>query len=136
MKFFGASERQVREEMQIKAASGILGSRERNCDRPIREEMQASNIAFNEDDSVSYCLPGKKDYLQRHQKRICLINLKETHEGWKRTSDIKCGFSTFVALRSPHCVLCGGSGTHSVRVCMSHENVKLTLIVVASKKQH
>lgn len=35
--------------------------------------------------------------------------------------------SQYLALRPRHCVLAGGSGTHSVYVCMCHQNFKLML---------
>lgn len=74
MKFFGSSERQVREAIKVKGQSGILSTREKKPGRPVSEEVKASIRAFYEDDSVSYCLPGKKDTLQGHQKRLLLMN--------------------------------------------------------------
>lgn len=78
MEFFGASERQVREAMKVKAHSGILGKRERRSGRPVNE-VKPTVRAFFEDDSVSYCLPGKKDTLKARQKCLLLMNLKEMH---------------------------------------------------------
>lgn len=40
---------------------------------------------------------------------------------------LKIGFSKFAELRPRNCVLAGSSGTHSVCVCTSHQNVKLML---------
>ena len=40
----------------------------------------------------------------------------------------KVGFSKFADLRPKHCVLAEASGTHSVGVCMNHQNVKLMML--------
>ena len=62
------------------------------------------------------------------QKRLVLGNLKELFELFKTTyTDEKIGFSKFAELRPKHCVLAGGSGTHSVCVCTLHQNVKLMM---------
>jgi hypothetical protein len=62
------------------------------------------------------------------QKRLVLGNLKELFELSKTTyPDEKIGFSKFAEQRPKHCVLAGGSGTHSVCVCTTHQNVKLTI---------
>ena len=65
--------------------------------------------------------------LRGRQKRLLLLNLKEMHEEWKKSCDFRCGFSTFASLRPSHCVLAGGSGTHTVCVCMQHQLFKLML---------
>lgn len=78
-------------------------------------------------------LPGKKDYVslghgQREQKRLILCNLRELYENYK--SDYpqdKIGFSTFSSLRPKYSILAGASGTHSVCVCLLHQNPKLLL---------
>lgn len=114
MTFFGASEREVREAVKVKAAEGILGTRPKRQGRVMSEAITSSIVQFFEDDSVSYCLPGRKDVLNGRQKRLLLMNLKEMHHEWKRTYNLKCGFSTFASLRPAHCVLAGASGTHTV----------------------
>ncbi len=42
--------------------------------------------------------------------------------------DKKIGFSKFAELRPQHCVLAGASGTHSVCVCTTHQNIKLMFL--------
>lgn len=65
------------------------------------------------------------------QKRLLLGSLKELFANFKdQFPDSKIGFSTFAKLRPPECVLTGSSGTHSVCVCMKHENVDLCLRAV------
>lgn len=43
----------------------------------------------------------------------------------KKKPECKIGFSTFAKLRPKECVLAGAAGTHTVCVCLKHENVKL-----------
>lgn len=91
-------------------------------------------MTFYKDDAVSYCLPGKKDVLRGNQKRLLLLNVKEMHEEWKKNCDLSCGFSTFASLRPSHCVLAGGAGTHTVCVCMQHQNFKLMIHATGLKE--
>lgn len=46
----------------------------------------------------------------------------------------KAGFSTFASLRPPWCVLAGAPGTHSVCVCVYHQNLKLMLHAVGYRE--
>lgn len=134
MDFFGASERQVRQALNMRTEGGVLGTPPKRRGRPLSEGVKASIINFYEDDAVSYCLPGKKDVLKGRQKRLLLLNLKEMHEEWKISSHLRCGFSTFASLRPSHCVLAGGSGTHTVCVCMQHQNFKLMIQAAGLKE--
>ncbi|CAN8008965.1 unnamed protein product [Ixodes pacificus] len=127
MNFFGASERQARQAVKVRSESGILGTVPKRRGRSVSEEVKASIMEFYQDDAVSYCLPGKKDVLRGRQKRLLLLSLKEMHEEWKKSCDFRCGVSTFAGLRPSHFVLAGGSGTHTVCVCMHHQNFKLML---------
>lgn len=57
-----------------------------------------------------------------------LCNLKETFYAFKEIYiQVKLGFSIFAALRPPYCILAGSSGTHTVCVCKTHQNIKLLL---------
>lgn len=83
---------------------------------------------FYEDELISTCLPGKNDVLRGKQKRLLLMNLKEAYGEWKKASGgLKGGFSKFASLRPQHCVLAGASETHSVCVCVYHQNLKFML---------
>ena len=65
---------------------------------------------------------------QRHheQKRLVLCNIKEAYQQFKVTHPgMDIGFSKFAELRPKQCVIAGGSGTHSVCVCTTHQNTKL-----------
>lgn len=83
-------------------------------------------------------MPGMKDCVSARnsngdkikiQKRLILSNLKELHEFYRlRHEKNPIGFSSFASLRPKHCVLAGGSGTHTVCVCAIHQNVKLMFL--------
>lgn len=90
---------------------------------------------FYLDEDVSHTCPGKRDYVIvnennekiHEQRRLLLMNLDEAYALFKQQySDLKIGFSTFASLRPPQCLLAlSSSGTHSVCVCVYHQNVKL-----------
>ncbi|KAJ8683513.1 hypothetical protein QAD02_019305 [Eretmocerus hayati] len=62
------------------------------------------------------------------QKRLVLYNLRELLIKFKdKHSTTKVGFSEFAQIRPSQSVLAGSSGTHSVCVCVHHQNVKLML---------
>ena len=61
-------------------------------------------------------------------KKDVLYNLRELYLKFKEQNpEIKIGFSKFAELRPEYCILAGASGTHTVCVCVYHENVKLML---------
>lgn len=127
MDFFGAPERHARDAVRLRSESGVLSVPPRRRSRPLSEEIKEAVRKFYEDDAVSHCLPGKKDVVRSHQKRLLSMNLQELHEEWKKTSQFKCGFSSFASLCPPHSVLAGGSGTHTICLCLKHQNIKLIL---------
>jgi hypothetical protein len=66
---------------------------------------------------------GERKHLQ---KQLVLCNLKEAYSSFKeKFPGAKIGFSKFAELRPKQCVLAGSSGTHSVCVCTTHQNMKL-----------
>lgn len=84
-------------------------------------------------------MPGIRDKIsvktssgrECRQKRLLLGSLNEIFANFKELSpDSKIGFSSFAKLRPPECVLTGSSGTHTVCVCMKHENIELSLRAV------
>lgn len=58
---------------------------------------------------------------------LAYATFKKLHE------DCNIGFSKFAQLRPKWCVLAGSSGTHSVCVCLTHQNVKLMLEAIDYK---
>ena len=62
------------------------------------------------------------------QKRLILCTLREAYFHFKdQNPGIKIGLSKFIELRPKHVVLPGGSGTHTVCVCVYHQNPKLMI---------
>ena len=58
-----------------------------------------------------------------------MSNLKEIYQLFKEKFPTESiGFSKFAELHPKHCVLAGASGTHAVRVCTIHQNVKLMML--------
>lgn len=104
--------------------------------RPLSEATVQAVIKFYELDEISSKLmPGCKDYVSviedgkrvQKQKRLLLSNLESLYETYKSThgEENPISFSKFAKLRPKHCVLAGSPGTHSVCVCIYHENVSL-----------
>ncbi|KAJ8688286.1 hypothetical protein QAD02_024081 [Eretmocerus hayati] len=92
---------------------------------------------FYENDDNSRIMPGMKDVKCVRvdnnvkvfvQKRLVLYNIRELYLKFKDLHpDVKVGMTKFAEARPVHCVLAGSSGTHSVCVCVYHQNVKLML---------
>jgi len=75
---------------------------------------------------------GSKEQVQ---KRLVLGNLSELYVLFKeQNTEKKVSLSVFSKLRPRHCVLAGASGTHTVCVCVYHENVKLMLDAIDIEK--
>lgn len=81
-------------------------------------------------------MPGKNDYVSvkindrkiHMQKRLILCNLNELYSIFKtKYPNVKIGLSKFAEFRPKYCVLAGSSGTHTVCICIYHENIKLML---------
>lgn len=66
---------------------------------------------------------------QHIQKKLIPCNLKELYKTFKEQYPDYCiGFSIFASLRPQHCVLAGSSGTHTICVCATHQNIKLMML--------
>ena len=65
----------------------------------------------------------------KEQKYLLFGNLREIYAVFKEENlDLKLGFSTFAALKPKECVFAGSAGTHTVCVCSTHQNVKLSIL--------
>ena len=106
-------------------------------EKPILKETVSKVIKFYESENVSTLMPGKKDTVSVKnsdgimvlvQKRLLMGNLKEVYKKFKsKNPDFSLGLSSFASLRPKHCVVAGSSGTHSVCVCPTHENMRLMI---------
>lgn len=130
---FGVSEYLVREAQKLRKEVGICSMRAPYKGKLLNEFTISLITAFYQDDEYSRQLPGIKDKvsISRNvymQKRLVLCNLKELYAAFKmKYGNEKVGFSKFCSLRPKWCVLAGSSGTHSICVCMIHQNVELII---------
>lgn len=141
---FQVSNRMARKAKALVKAKGILATPNPKPGKVLNESVIEKVIGFYNSDDVSRLMPGKKDFVSvktgdssriHVQKRLVMGNLKEVYELFKNKNPTdKIGFSKFADLRPKHCVLAGGSGTHTVCVCTVHQNVKLMLQVLKSKQ--
>lgn len=134
---FGAPDYMVRKAKALVKEKGIMSTPNPKPGKTLASSVIDLVASFYQTDEVSRMMPGKKDFVSvridgqsvHMQKRLILSNLKETYQLFKdKFPDEKIGFSKFAELRPRHCVLAGGSGTHSVCVCTIHQNVKLMII--------
>ncbi|CAH0547525.1 unnamed protein product [Brassicogethes aeneus] len=146
---FNISEKTVRTARNLSKEHGIFPkSRQINLKgRPsISEEVHTTVLDFYQQDDVSRLCPGAKEFTSvrdksgkkvHKQKRLLLFNLKELFLMFKEEkSYIKIGFSKFCALRPKWCVLAGGAGTHTVCVCLYHQNLKLLCNVISKSVKY
>lgn len=140
--FFGCSRRFVnsaRTRVEEHGTVGVLSAKDPRPGKKLPHAIEELVRGFYEsdDNSSSRLLPGKKDFVsvkqhdgtRKHiQKRLMLCNLQELYAEFKRLHPgKKVGFSKFCQLRPKQCVLAGDSGTHTVCVCIYHQNVKLMI---------
>lgn len=82
-------------------------------------------------ETVTVKVDGHKEIKQKH---LLLYDVKILHSMFKeKYPQYPIGLSKFAELRPKWCVLAGASGTHSVCVCTTHQNVKLMIDAVNLK---
>ena len=142
---FKTSKHMVKRARKLKCENGVLAEPTPKCGKPLSEVVKQQVVNFYCDDEFSRCCPGKKDCVSVKlegkrtlmQKHLLLCNVKELYlEFLKRNPTLKIGFSTFCGLRPPWCITVASSGTHSVCVCESHQNVKLMLASIPSNEDY
>lgn len=137
MRVFNAPNYLVRQSKKILKEKGFMEGPNPRPGKCLPVDTVEIVHSFYESDEVSRAMPGIKDCVtvtepdgvrKKLSKRLILSNLKEAHKHFKdKYPNIKIGFSKFAELRPKHCVLAGQSGTHSVCVCTTHQNVKLMI---------
>ena len=138
---FGATAYMVKKARNLKEVHGVLATPDMKRPGASMSDAQKEAVRmFYERDDISRQCPGQKDFISvrdkdgtRHvQKRLILANLREIYEVYKKEVDKPVGFSKFAELRPKWCILAGRSGTHSVCVCLYHQNPKLMLSAVTN----
>ena len=134
---FGVTNYMAKRVKKLVEDKGVLSSPNFNAGKPLPESTLEQVRKFYSHDDISWVMPGKKDFVSvrnangikvHQQKRLVLCNLREAYHQLKILHpDVKIGFSTFAQLRPKECVLAGSSGTHSVCVCVVHQNAKLMM---------
>lgn len=144
MSEFKVPERMVRTANKLIEKEGILAMPEKKRGRPLCSEIKDLVHNFYMDEEYSRVCPGMKDKIsvridgvkQEKQKYLLLCNIKELYvEFQKAYPTVKIGISKFFQLRPKWCITVGTAGTHSVCVCMIHQNVKLMLAGISVKKE-
>lgn len=128
----------VEKAQQVRASKGILklpdaGTSVTELEKVAQEEakqyyLDCSTLMPGIRDKISVKTPAGRE---SRQKRLLLGSLNEIFANFKELfPNLKIGFSTFAKLRPSECILTGSSGTHTVCVCMRHENIELSLRAV------
>ena len=134
---FGATNYMVRKAKQLVNTRGILSTPNPKPGKMLSNDTVKLVYNFFENDEISRCMPGKKDFISvkedgrkvHKQKRLLLCNLNEAYTLFKEHyPNVKIGISKFCELRPKHIVTVSSSGTHTVCVCSICQNVKLMLI--------
>ncbi|KZS09833.1 Cc8L18.2-like protein [Daphnia magna] len=143
--YFGVSLRAAAKASALYRENGILPKAEGGNKRKggLTEDDEKRIVEFYTSDEFSRQLPGMKNVKSvkqadgkrlNVQKRLLLVNIDELHRDYKKklTSDglRAFGLSVFASLRPPNVITVGSSGTHSVCVCVYHQNVKLRLAAI------
>ena len=134
---FGTSVRFALRAKKLRKEKGCLSEPNQKPGKTLSNETAEKVRQFYMRDDVSREMPGKKDFLsvvndngkrEHMQKRLMLCNLREAHQLFKRENpDVVVGLSKFSELRPAQCILAGPTGTHTVCVCVHHQNVKLMM---------
>lgn len=143
--YFGVSEYAASQAENLKTTSGVLATpAAKRPSRQLTEDAKLRAINFYLSDEYSRQLPGMKNVKSvrqengkriKMQKRLLLLNIDELHAEYiKKFPNVDgtkaISFSAFADLRPKHVITVGSSGTHSVCVCIYHQNVKLMLSAI------
>lgn len=137
IKTFGCSNTFAKKCYKLKNEKGILSVPDPKTGNKIAAETVDLVQKFYLSDENSRELPGIKDFVlvkkgdgkkEKIQKRLVYCNLRELYRLFKSEfPKHKTSFSKFAEYRPQECVLAGASGTHTVCVCIIHQNVKLMI---------
>jgi len=133
---FNVSERLVKVARKLKNSGGILAIPGKKPGKKLSEDVENRVLKIYENDEYGRMCPGKKECISvkidgvktQKQKRLMLCNLRELFLEYRKINGPEVGFSKFCELRPQWCITAGPAGTHSVCVCLLHQNVKLMLI--------
>lgn len=133
---FKCSYRMAKQSKNLKHTGGVLAIPPFKKGKNLDEKTVQKVIEFYENDTNGRIMPNKKDTVvvkiddqkERKQKHLLLYDIKVLHSMFKKKyPEHPIGLSKFAELRPKWCVVAGASGTHSVCVCTTHQNVKLMI---------
>ena len=137
MEEFGVTSYMARSAKKLVEDKGVLSTPNSKAGNPLSGNTLELVRSFYCHDDISRVMPGKKDFISvrnadgekvHQQKRLVLCNLKEAYHQFKVLHPgVKVGFSKFAQLRPKECVLAGKTGTHTVCVCVTHQNATLMM---------
>ncbi|XP_047133454.1 uncharacterized protein LOC124811601 [Hydra vulgaris] len=134
--YFSVSNYLIIKSRSLAKKEGVLAVPQTKRGKMLPDQINTLVKIFYENDENSRQMPGQKDFVSvswkvHMQKRLLLSSLKELFVSFKILyPHVKLGFSKFCVLRPKWCVLPNSSGTHSVCVCIYHQNMKLILLPI------
>lgn len=140
---FGCSWQFAKKAKDLRNANGILAETTAKAGKTLPTSTVKNVVNFYTSDENSRIMSGKKEVVSvkdengrsLKQKRLLLLDLKGLFRLYKEThKSFPVSFSKFALLRPKECILAGGSGTHSVCVCVIHQNCKLLLDAINIEK--
>lgn len=139
---FGCSWQFAKKAKDLRNANGILAETTAKAGKKLPTSTVENVVKFYTSDENSRVMAGKKEVVSvkdkdgrsLKQKRLLLLDLRGLFILYKEIySMFPLSFSKFCQIRPKECVLAGGSGTHSVCVCIVHQNCKLMLDAIDIK---
>lgn len=133
---FGCSERQARQAKLLREAEGVLATPNARSGKKLPDVTIQKVRDFYQCDRNSRIMANKKDTVTvkkneetiKVQKRLLLSDIKVLHSQFQEQHpEFPIGLTKFAELRPKNCVCAGSSGTHSVCVCVIHENFKMMI---------
>jgi hypothetical protein len=132
---FNVSRYMADKSKKLVAQNGYISMPSQKLGKLLDDHTIRAVVDFYRSDETSRVFPGKRNCVTVNEhgekvakrRRLLLFNLREGYKFFKEQfPSIKIGFSKFASLKPKECVSTSSCyGTHSVCVCMYHQNVKL-----------
>ena len=132
-KQFATTNYLVKKSRAVFDEKGVLGMPDKYHGHGLSDEVKEIVREFYQRDEYSRTMPGRKDSISisrnvHMQKRLLSCNVNELFATFKQEyPNIKICRSSFASLRPKWCVTVDTTGSHSVCVCIYHQNVKLMI---------
>lgn len=133
---FQISFRIAKKAKDLKKSGRVLATPPFKKGKNLAKDTVSKVIKFYESDVNSRIMPHKKEtvtvqiygYKEKKQKLLLLSDIKVLHMQFKeKYPSFPIDLAKFAELRPKWCITAGTSGTHSVCVCVIHQNVKIMI---------